>query len=114
MAGRLARLAGALAAAAAPWIGGGAGPPPGPPGAAPPSGPPGRSSGALVVDLDAVGGGRIFSWASKTRRILASNTKLFTTAALLERYGPSARLRTRVWAVGQRAGARDRGLDGRL
>src|SRR5436190_12802042 len=47
----------------------------------------GGASGAFVVDLDAASGGQLFSWASKTRRILASNMKLFTTAALLERYG---------------------------
>src|SRR5207247_4914506 len=42
----------------------------------------GGSSGAYVVDLDASGGGQLFSWASKTSRVLASNMKLFTTAAL--------------------------------
>jgi serine-type D-Ala-D-Ala carboxypeptidase/endopeptidase (penicillin-binding protein 4) len=75
----------------------------------------GGTSGALVVDLDArSGGGQIFSWASRTSRILASNMKLFTTAALLERYGAAKTFNTRVWAVGSRTGAGGRVLDGHL
>jgi serine-type D-Ala-D-Ala carboxypeptidase/endopeptidase (penicillin-binding protein 4) len=65
----------------------------------------GGTSGALVVDLDArSGGGQVFSWASRTPRILASNMKLFTTAALLERYGAAKTFSTRVWALGDRSG----------
>lgn len=53
----------------------------------------------LVTDL---GSGRELC-ASRAQRplILASNTKLFTTAALLGRLGPDERLRTTVWAVGR-------------
>ena len=39
----------------------------------------GGASGAWVTDIDAPGNRTLFSWASRTRRILASNTKLFTT-----------------------------------
>jgi D-alanyl-D-alanine carboxypeptidase/D-alanyl-D-alanine-endopeptidase (penicillin-binding protein 4) len=74
----------------------------------------GGSSGAYVVDLDAHGGGQLFSWASKTSRILASNMKLFTTAALLERYGPTQTFTTHLWAVGNRTGNSNRILNGRL
>ena len=35
--------------------------------------------------------------ASRTRRILASNTKLFTTAAALDRFGAGGRLKTRLY-----------------
>jgi len=65
----------------------------------------GGGSGALVVDLDArAGGGQIFSWASRTPRILASNMKLFTTSALLERYGAAKTFSTRLWPLGERSG----------
>ena len=65
----------------------------------------GGASGALVVDLDARGrGGQIFSWASRTPRILASNMKLFTTSALLERYGARKTFSTRLWSLGNRSG----------
>jgi serine-type D-Ala-D-Ala carboxypeptidase/endopeptidase (penicillin-binding protein 4) len=74
----------------------------------------GGASGAYVVDLDASGGDQLFSWASRTRRILASNMKLFTTAALLERYGAEKKFTTHVWAVGRRTGPGGRVLDGRL
>src|SRR5690242_9907862 len=39
----------------------------------------GRSSGAFVMDADS--GATIYSSRANTRRILASNTKLFTSAA---------------------------------
>jgi D-alanyl-D-alanine carboxypeptidase/D-alanyl-D-alanine-endopeptidase (penicillin-binding protein 4) len=58
----------------------------------------GRDSGAWVSDVDASGHGTLFSWASHRRRILASNTKLFTMAAVLDRFGPSATLKTRLYA----------------
>jgi D-alanyl-D-alanine carboxypeptidase/D-alanyl-D-alanine-endopeptidase (penicillin-binding protein 4) len=74
----------------------------------------GGASGAYVLDLDAAGGGPLFSWASGTSRILASNMKLFTTAALLDRYGADKTFTTRVWAIGQRGGSASRVLDGRL
>jgi D-alanyl-D-alanine carboxypeptidase/D-alanyl-D-alanine-endopeptidase (penicillin-binding protein 4) len=73
------------------------------------------ASGALVVDLDArAGGGQIFSWASRTPRILASNMKLFTTSALLERYGAAKTFSTRLWVLGRRSGQSGRVLRGGL
>jgi serine-type D-Ala-D-Ala carboxypeptidase/endopeptidase (penicillin-binding protein 4) len=58
----------------------------------------GGASGAFVSDLDAPDNRTLFSWASRTRRVLASNTKLFTMAAVLDRFGPSATFKTRVYA----------------
>src|SRR5689334_21474716 len=45
----------------------------------------GAYSGALVVD--ATTGKTLFSWKPATSRVLASNTKLFTTATALARFG---------------------------
>lgn len=56
----------------------------------------GGGSGAWVYDLDAKHG-QLFSWASTTPRILASNSKLFTTATALHRLGVKAKLKTRVY-----------------
>jgi D-alanyl-D-alanine carboxypeptidase/D-alanyl-D-alanine-endopeptidase (penicillin-binding protein 4) len=57
----------------------------------------GGGSGAFVSDIDATRKRTLFGWASHTRRILASNTKLFTMAALLDRYGARATFKTRVY-----------------
>jgi serine-type D-Ala-D-Ala carboxypeptidase/endopeptidase (penicillin-binding protein 4) len=57
----------------------------------------GGASGAWVYDLDAADHGQLFSWASKTPRILASNSKLFTTAAVLNRFGTDGSLETRLY-----------------
>jgi len=57
----------------------------------------GGASGAWVMDMDARSNRNLFTWASRTRRILASNSKLFTTAAVLHRYGASGRLKTRLY-----------------
>lgn len=57
----------------------------------------GGGSGAWVYDLDGSRAGNLFSWASKTPRILASNSKLFTTATALHRLGVNARLKTRLY-----------------
>jgi D-alanyl-D-alanine carboxypeptidase/D-alanyl-D-alanine-endopeptidase (penicillin-binding protein 4) len=57
----------------------------------------GGGSGAWVYDLDASKHGQLFSWASKTPRILASNSKLFTTATALHRLGVDTRLKTRLY-----------------
>jgi D-alanyl-D-alanine carboxypeptidase/D-alanyl-D-alanine-endopeptidase (penicillin-binding protein 4) len=57
----------------------------------------GGGSGAWVDDLDASDHGLLFSWASKTPRVLASNSKLFTTAAVLHRFGADGRLETTVY-----------------
>ena len=61
------------------------------------------ASGARVVNADT--GKTIFSWRSGTRRILASNTKLFTNAAALARQGPGAELETQVLGRGTREGS---------
>jgi D-alanyl-D-alanine carboxypeptidase/D-alanyl-D-alanine-endopeptidase (penicillin-binding protein 4) len=64
----------------------------------------GGASGAWVTDMDAPRNGTLFTWASRTRRILASNSKLFTTGAALDRFGARGRLKTRLYARGRRAG----------
>ena len=58
----------------------------------------GGASGAWVTDMDAPRRQTLFSSASHRRRILASNTKLFTMAAVLDRFGASATLKTRLYA----------------
>jgi serine-type D-Ala-D-Ala carboxypeptidase/endopeptidase (penicillin-binding protein 4) len=58
----------------------------------------GGGSGAWVMDMDAPRKPNLFTWASRTRRILASNTKLFTTGAVLDRFGANGRFSTRVYA----------------
>lgn len=54
----------------------------------------GPYSGALVVDLTT--GQTLFSWRPATARILASNTKLFTTSAALARFGPDWTFSTQI------------------
>src|SRR5207248_6939546 len=54
----------------------------------------GPYSGAYVVDSTT--GAQLFSWKASTSRILASNTKLFTTSAALDRFGADATLPTEV------------------
>ncbi len=63
----------------------------------------GGASGAWVMDMDAPRNRTLFSWASRTRRVLASNTKLFTTGAVLDRFGANERLTTRLYARRRRA-----------
>jgi len=58
----------------------------------------GSASGLLVVD--ASDGRRLCGRAAKRPRTLASNTKLFTTAAALGRFGPSYRIPTRLLSDG--------------
>ncbi len=58
----------------------------------------GSSSGAYAYN--ATEGRTLFTSQADTRRILASNTKLFTTSAVLARRGPSQRIETRVTGVG--------------
>ena len=58
----------------------------------------GGASGAWVMDIDAPNNRTLFTWASRTGRVLASNTKLFTTAAVLDRFGANERLTTRLYA----------------
>lgn len=57
----------------------------------------GSSAGALVVDLET--GRTLFSRRATTPLVPASNEKLFTTAAALVRFGPQARLQTRVFVT---------------
>jgi len=63
--------------------------------------PAGPASGAYVYN--ATKGRAVFRWREKRARILASNTKLFTTAAALARYGPQGTLGTEVLGNGVRA-----------
>ena len=58
----------------------------------------GRSSGAYVIDADT--GATLYSSRANTRRILASNTKLFTSAAVLGRLGSSSTLATTLLGTG--------------
>lgn len=74
----------------------------------------GGASGAFVFDVDAKRAGTLFSSSGKARRILASNTKLFTTAAFLNRFGPQGRLETKVYARGKRTGGLKRTLRGSI
>ena len=64
-------------------------------------GPAGRFSGAYVVNVDT--GRVVFRRRHTQARILASNTKLFTTSAALARFGPAARLTTEVRGDGDLA-----------
>jgi serine-type D-Ala-D-Ala carboxypeptidase/endopeptidase (penicillin-binding protein 4) len=54
----------------------------------------GAYSGALVVD--ATTGKTLFGWKSALPRVLASNAKLFTTAAALDRFGVDGTFSTEV------------------
>jgi serine-type D-Ala-D-Ala carboxypeptidase/endopeptidase (penicillin-binding protein 4) len=56
----------------------------------------GPYSGALVVDASS--GKTLFAWKSGVSRVLASNTKLFTTATALARFGPQGTFTTEVLA----------------
>lgn len=59
----------------------------------------GGASGLLVVDGES--GRVVCGRAAKRQRTLASNTKLFTTAAALHRFGPRHRIRTELRAGGK-------------
>jgi serine-type D-Ala-D-Ala carboxypeptidase/endopeptidase (penicillin-binding protein 4) len=56
-------------------------------------------SGAYVYNVDS--GRPVFAWRHTTPRILASNTKLFTTAAALARFGVAGKLSTEVRGTGE-------------
>jgi D-alanyl-D-alanine carboxypeptidase/D-alanyl-D-alanine-endopeptidase (penicillin-binding protein 4) len=58
----------------------------------------GSYSGAVVVDAES--GKTLFAWKPNTPRVLASNTKLFTTSAALARFGVDGTLQTDVLATG--------------
>jgi D-alanyl-D-alanine carboxypeptidase/D-alanyl-D-alanine-endopeptidase (penicillin-binding protein 4) len=59
----------------------------------------GSASGAYVTNL--TDQTRVFSWRAGRPRILASNTKLFTTSAALARFGVDGTLGTEVLGGGQ-------------
>jgi len=59
----------------------------------------GSASGAYVMNLTE--GTKEFAWRGGTQRILASNTKLFTTAAALARFGTEGTLGTEVLGDGE-------------
>jgi D-alanyl-D-alanine carboxypeptidase/D-alanyl-D-alanine-endopeptidase (penicillin-binding protein 4) len=59
----------------------------------------GSWSGAYV--FNATSGKPVFAWRHTTPRILASNTKLFTTAAALARFGVAGKLATEVRGSGR-------------
>lgn len=62
----------------------------------------GSASGAFVQN--ATTGRVVFRWRHARPRILASNTKLYTTAAALARFGTTGRLRTEVRGAGRLEG----------
>jgi serine-type D-Ala-D-Ala carboxypeptidase/endopeptidase (penicillin-binding protein 4) len=72
----------------------------------------GGSSGAYVRDLDGARRPVLFAWNARDGRIPASNQKLFTTAALLDRFEPDGHLVTKVYVRGKRHGPRERVLRG--
>jgi D-alanyl-D-alanine carboxypeptidase/D-alanyl-D-alanine-endopeptidase (penicillin-binding protein 4) len=59
----------------------------------------GSWSGAYVVNADS--GRPVFRWSHTRPRILASNTKIFTTAAALARFGTRGTLATEVRSGGE-------------
>jgi serine-type D-Ala-D-Ala carboxypeptidase/endopeptidase (penicillin-binding protein 4) len=59
----------------------------------------GNASGAYVTNLS--NGERVFAWRASTPRILASNTKLFTSSAALARFGTEGTLGTEVLGDGR-------------
>ena len=59
----------------------------------------GHASGLFVID--ARSGRTLCARAMKRQRPLASNTKLFTTATVLSRFGPEATISTKVLANGE-------------
>jgi serine-type D-Ala-D-Ala carboxypeptidase/endopeptidase (penicillin-binding protein 4) len=58
----------------------------------------GSSSGAYVAPAD--GGSALFGWKSGTKRILASNTKIFTAGAALAEHGVGGTFETQVLGTG--------------
>jgi serine-type D-Ala-D-Ala carboxypeptidase/endopeptidase (penicillin-binding protein 4) len=64
----------------------------------------GPGTGVYVFDPELAEGHVLFADGEGERRILASNTKLFTTSTALDRLGPDTRLVTSVWAGGAVSG----------
>jgi D-alanyl-D-alanine carboxypeptidase/D-alanyl-D-alanine-endopeptidase (penicillin-binding protein 4) len=61
----------------------------------------GSGSGVWIGRTGEAGASKVLGRRAEAARILASNTKLFTTAAALDRLGPRKRLRTRVVTGGE-------------
>ncbi|MEA2365047.1 MAG: hypothetical protein QOE69_266 [Thermoleophilaceae bacterium] len=61
----------------------------------------GAYSSAYVVEVSGDQPRAIFRWRETTPRILASNTKLFTTSAALARFGSEGTLATQVFGTGE-------------
>jgi D-alanyl-D-alanine carboxypeptidase/D-alanyl-D-alanine-endopeptidase (penicillin-binding protein 4) len=74
----------------------------------------GGASGAFVFDLDAAGDGTLYGNDADTRRVPASNEKLFTTAAFLDALGPKGHLHTRAYIKGKLGGDGDSVIEGDL
>jgi D-alanyl-D-alanine carboxypeptidase/D-alanyl-D-alanine-endopeptidase (penicillin-binding protein 4) len=60
----------------------------------------GGGTGVWAYDVDANDHRSLFGFHPRTRRILASNTKLFTTSTALDRLGPGKSLKTSAWGKG--------------
>jgi serine-type D-Ala-D-Ala carboxypeptidase/endopeptidase (penicillin-binding protein 4) len=61
----------------------------------------GAYAGAYVAQVDTDSARPVFRWREGTPRILASNTKLFTTSAVLARFGSEGTLGTEVLGRGE-------------
>jgi D-alanyl-D-alanine carboxypeptidase/D-alanyl-D-alanine-endopeptidase (penicillin-binding protein 4) len=61
----------------------------------------GGFASAYVADVSGSGAEPVFRWREHTTRILASNTKLFTTTAALARFGTDGTLGTEVLGNGE-------------
>jgi serine-type D-Ala-D-Ala carboxypeptidase/endopeptidase (penicillin-binding protein 4) len=61
----------------------------------------GAYASAYVVEVAGDNPGPVFGWRARRSRILASNTKLFTTSAVLARFGSEGTLGTEVLGTGE-------------
>jgi D-alanyl-D-alanine carboxypeptidase/D-alanyl-D-alanine-endopeptidase (penicillin-binding protein 4) len=61
----------------------------------------GGYASAYVADVSGTGAQPVFRWREHSSRILASNTKLFTTTAALARFGTEGTLGTEVLGTGE-------------
>lgn len=74
----------------------------------------GGVKGVKVVDLDRGAHRTLYDSLPGRRLLLASNSKLFTTAAFLDQFGPQQTFATRLYARGHRAGPANGRLEGSL
>ncbi len=72
------------------------------------------AKGAWVFDTGSGQRALLYAKAKTTPRLIASNTKLFTTGAFLDRFGADGRLRTKVYEAGKRRGPQKGTLKGDL